>query len=253
MIKAPRRGISYLQGRFTSRNDFAHRQRVSEYQLHQCTLETAIVQATGIEELTVAKTILHDSSLSNFWSEVKTLARRDVGAIPVNYDADFYLAQMSYYICRLLQPTIVVETGVAHGTTSAFILRALADNDKGHLFSIDLPILRWRAQSVTGIAVPGELKGGWTLCLGDSRRLLPRLLQQVGSIDLFLHDSRHTYQHQMMEYTATWPYLRAGGVLLSDDICNDAFIEFAEARKVCPLIVARSAGEEGWFGLLPKP
>lgn len=44
-----------------------------------------------------------------------------------------------YTIVRAYKPEIVVETGVAHGVTSAFMLCAMHENNKGHLYSIDLP------------------------------------------------------------------------------------------------------------------
>ena len=48
-----------------------------------------------------------------------------------------------YGICRRINPEIVVETGVSIGTSSSFILQALEDNKKGHLYSIDLPDQRY--------------------------------------------------------------------------------------------------------------
>lgn len=44
-----------------------------------------------------------------------------------------------YAICRIMKPDIVVETGVAQGVSTAFILKALSANNAGGLFSIDLP------------------------------------------------------------------------------------------------------------------
>ena len=49
---------------------------------------------------------------------------------------------------------------------------------------------------------------------------------------MFLHDSLHTYSHMMYEYTTAWPYIRVGGVLLSDDIdFNEAFKQFYYSVK----------------------
>lgn len=250
-IRRPLWGISYVRGRFAAKDDPIHQRRVSEYQSHSYTLETAIALAAG-SELTTVQALLHDSALANFWSEVKALAARDPDCIPKSWDASPQLAQISYCLCRLLQPAVMVETGVAHGITSAFILRALAENGKGYLCSVDLPIVRWKSESLTGIAVPEQLRDRWTLYLGDSRHVLPRLLRKVGGIDVFLHDSRHTYQHQWMEYSVAWPYLPTGGVLLSDDLCNDAFIEFAEAQKARPIVVVLPSDGRR-LGLLVKP
>lgn len=44
-----------------------------------------------------------------------------------------------YLTVRLIKPETIVETGVSSGSSSAYILRALYDNQKGKLYSIDLP------------------------------------------------------------------------------------------------------------------
>ena len=42
--------------------------------------------------------------------------------------------------------------------------------------------------------------------------------------DLFLHDSLHTYRNMRRELEVAWPHLRAGGVILADDVeRNHAF------------------------------
>lgn len=41
-------------------------------------------------------------------------------------------------LVRILRPTVVIETGVANGISSAFILKALDKNNEGMLYSIDL-------------------------------------------------------------------------------------------------------------------
>lgn len=42
-----------------------------------------------------------------------------------------------YLLMRLLKPASVMETGVAAGVSSCFILQAMQDNNKGHLYSIE--------------------------------------------------------------------------------------------------------------------
>ena len=44
-----------------------------------------------------------------------------------------------YALVRYCKPDVFVETGVSHGASSAFILAAMEENQKGHLYSIDLP------------------------------------------------------------------------------------------------------------------
>ncbi len=53
------------------------------------------------------------------------------------------LGSFLYAIVRSLKPETVLETGVASGLASAYILLALRQNKKGKLYSIDLPSEGW--------------------------------------------------------------------------------------------------------------
>ena len=138
-----------------------------------------------------------------------------------------------YLICRIKRPSIVVETGVYWGFSSAHILEALAANNKGALFSVDLPDPSLALIGVKpGLVVPERLKGRWKLFLGKSCEVLPTLLQRLKEIDIFIHDSEHTYDNMMFEYTTAWEYIRrGGGLLISDDVDPNgcAFIDFCRS------------------------
>ncbi len=157
-------------------------------------------------------------------SLMEGIRRRDPFA--PRWAADSLLARCCYLSCRLLEPSVVIETGVAYGVSSAFILRALEENGHGVLHSVDLPPLRREYERFWGIAVPGALRGRWNLHRGSSRRVLPGLLRQTGTVDLFVHDSLHTYRTMRSEFEAVWPRLRKGGMILADDVeRNRAFDE----------------------------
>jgi predicted O-methyltransferase YrrM len=121
-----------------------------------------------------------------------------------------------YVIVRAAKPRVVVETGVLYGASSAHILAALACNGDGELYSIDLP--HEPHEPPHDFLVPGELGGRWTLVVGDSRCELPALLHRLSAIDLFYHDSLHTYQHMTWEYQAVLPHLTVRGILSSHDV-----------------------------------
>src|SRR4051794_41731603 len=55
---------------------------------------------------------------------------------PPNWNASLALARMSWIACRGLAAKTVVETGVAAGVTSSFLLAALDANGGGTLHSI---------------------------------------------------------------------------------------------------------------------
>ena len=150
-----------------------------------------------------------------------------------------------YALCRYVKPNIVVETGVHHGVSSSFILSALHHNQNGHLYSIDLPNVKYETDhggihtdqllkgESPGFLVEDYLRGRWTLILGDSKEALPKLLGGLGpeSIDIFYHDSKHTYEHMLFEFQTVWPYLKTGGLLLSDDVeWNNAFSDFSKCH-----------------------
>lgn len=171
-------------------------------------------------------------------------------------------SHLLYLIVRILKPTSVLETGVAGGMSSSFILEALKDNGKGRLYSIDLPKRKDHKSSKdafplegkcmgllpkgtdTGWLIPEELKTRWTLLLGKTSQHLPRLLKKLEQIDIFLHDSEHTYSNMLWEYQTAWPFIRNGGLLLSDDIdFNDAFSEFYQSvNYYCVVIVDNKFG-----------
>jgi hypothetical protein len=148
-----------------------------------------------------------------------------------------------YVIVRVLKPEIVIETGVAAGISSAFILQALEDNDKGKLYSIDLPNYTSPNEYTfipdgrqPGYAVPAYLFDRWQLRLGTSKDLLPDLLAEVGKVDIFLHDSDHSYENMLFEFVTAWGYLSGNGLLLSHDISwNAAFKHFAREKNRKPI------------------
>lgn len=161
------------------------------------------------------------------------------------------LLEMVRVVVRVMKPETIVETGVAQGLTTSVILRAMEDNGRGHLHSIDLPVLKADEREYVGRLVPERLRLRWTLHLGPSRHELPRVLEEVGTIDIFLHDADHTYGSQLEEYRAAWPALRPGGVLLSDDVGNRAFLDFAREVAASNWLVGREVARTG-VGLLVK-
>jgi Methyltransferase domain len=96
-----------------------------------------------------------------------------------------------YALVRALRPGIVFETGVHDGLGSALLLRALERNDSGKLIGFDVA-------ADSGWLVPASLRDRYELVMGDIRETLPRTLA-VGGVDLFIHDSLHTYEHERFE------------------------------------------------------
>jgi len=109
-------------------------------------------------------------------------------------------AMSCYLIIRLMRPKIVVETGVSAGRASAFMLKALEDNNYGYLYSID-------PDPNAGYAIPGVLKKRWFFIPKKSSEALPSLLERLDQVDMFLHDSLHTFENMMYEFKTVWPFI----------------------------------------------
>jgi predicted O-methyltransferase YrrM len=144
-----------------------------------------------------------------------------------------------YVVVRAAKPKVVVETGVASGISSAHILLALAANGAGTLHSIDFPNVQQGSMlpqgRTSGWIVPEALRGRWMLQLGHSRELLPDLLRTLDQVDLFLHDSDHSYQGMWFEFEQALPRLKHGGLLMSDDThLHSAWDDFCAKHHLRP-------------------
>jgi predicted O-methyltransferase YrrM len=162
------------------------------------------------------------------------------------YSADLYAKKvlLQYMTIRAFRPEIVVETGVANGVSSAHILLALQKNERGVLYSVGLDDPQYLpAGKSLGWIIPASLKSRWNLLMGDSLLLLPSLLAKLRTIDVFIHDSLHTYDHMLWEYRTAFPYLRTGGLLFSDDAAwNPAFCDYCREVAAGHCRILRGVG-----------
>jgi predicted O-methyltransferase YrrM len=213
-----------------------------------------------------------ESVVEGFWplwsTVVATLRAQGMAVGPFSFyewnDGDAGFVRAIWCLIRHLRPASVVETGVAHGMTSRFILEALETIGAGKLWSIDLPPLNPITRQEVGVAVrqTGVPVDRWTYIAGTSRRRLPALLSRLGCIDLFIHDSLHSNRNVTFELECAWRYLSAGGVIVVDDIdANPAFDTFTKAHPEHPSFVCtaeplspdmRRFNQKGLFGIIRK-
>jgi hypothetical protein len=167
-------------------------------------------------------------------------------------DADARLARVTWCLARELRPGCVVETGVARGLTTRVVLEALVRNGDGHLWSIDLPpLIEPRLAAETGAAVPARLRHRWTLIHGSSRRRLPAVLDALGGIDLFIHDSMHTTRNLRFELSHAWCALNQTGVAVIDDVeRNTATSRFLDETPGTPAVISPSGDGNALIGVL---
>lgn len=83
-----------------------------------------------------------------------------------------------------------------------------------------------------GWIVPADLRDRWELSVGRSQTTLPDLLSEVGSVDVFVHDSEHSTTGMCFEFDLAWESLVPEGVLVSLHVGrNDAFETFTAERR----------------------
>jgi len=143
-----------------------------------------------------------------------------------------------YTAVRLIKPEKVIETGSGSGMSSTFILAGLEMNNRGHLYSIDLPkpqvVTEHSPNSRPGWLIPDSLRNRWTLVVGKSEERLLPLLEELDEIDLFFHDSLHYFRHQKFEYETALPFIKSGGLLLSHDI-NKPYLSLCRRFNATPI------------------
>lgn len=147
--------------------------------------------------------------------------------------ADLYAKKVlcQYAAVWALKPRCIVETGIANGVSSAYLLLALQKNGGGSLHSVGLADPAYYPEGQEpGWFVPDWLREPWRIHLGDARDILPPLLVSLNHVDIFIHDSLHTYAHMLWEFQTAYPFLRSGGLLFADDaLWNASFHDFARA------------------------
>jgi hypothetical protein len=166
-------------------------------------------------------------------------------------DADLELCGAMWCIVRHNQPEVVIETGVAHGVSSRVVLEALAKNDRGHLWSVDLPHpLNSQLHGQTGVAVTDACRPRWTYLEGESRRMLPPLVAQVPAVELFIHDSLHTAENTLFEMEQAASNMARGGVMLVDDVRgHEGFAIFARRHPEYKTVLCSTADRAAGFGI----
>lgn len=111
-----------------------------------------------------------------------------------------------YAVIRATQPDHVVETGTHLGLGSCVIATALLRNGHGRLTTIDID------------PEAGYLIGEpWANVIDRRTGSSVDVLTELSEVDMFLHDSLHTYDYETRELAAVEPNLRANAIILSDN------------------------------------
>ncbi|MBU4419366.1 MAG: class I SAM-dependent methyltransferase, partial [Candidatus Omnitrophica bacterium] len=169
-------------------------------------------------------------------------------------DANFIFL---YLLTKILKPGVIIETGCNIGFSSTFIALAVKENDNGCMFYTMDPYLKFHSwetsislkssyekkQNIDGdelrgefnplSIVPQDMRKYIIFKAGRSNDVLPNLLKDNPKIDIFFHDSEHSYRNVIWECMTIWPYLKTGGYILVHDVShNSAFKEVSSKMEI---------------------
>lgn len=142
-----------------------------------------------------------------------------------------------YYLAEYTKAQNILETGVAYGWSSLAALLSLQQRN-GTLYSSDMPYLGKDNDRYVGCVVPESLKSRWKLFRFADKESLPKIFSEQNAFELIHYDSDKSYNGRMWAYPLLWSKLSPGGVLMSDDIMdNAAFMDYCQANNHQPVIV----------------
>ena len=170
---------------------------------------------------------------------------------PTDYSINSDSRKFLYRLCRILKPNNIIETGVAYGISSSYILQALEDNKSGKLYSIDSIFRPWQTKEMIGSIIPKKLRNRWELIIGKSTEKLENISTEINNLDIFIHDSSHTYENMMFEFNIIIKNIKKEGIIISDDVIgNDAFHDFSTSNNVKKYVI-KVEGNQG-LGIIIK-
>jgi predicted O-methyltransferase YrrM len=142
-----------------------------------------------------------------------------------------------YALVRALRPERVIETGTDKGLGSVVLAAALLRNGTGRLSTLDV-------NPESGYLIAGRYAEVVDRIIGDS---VETLAAGKDPVDIFLHDSLHTFEYETAEFAAVEPRLTERGVLLSDNAHeSEALAVWAEqTRRQFSFFAEQPAGH--WY------
>lgn len=188
------------------------------------------------ETITTVLNISNYDKIENKFLEEFKFAQNAEASCPVKMGGAGAL-DLIYYLAEFTQAKNVLETGVAYGWSSLAALLSLQQRN-GALYSSDMPYLGKDNDQFVGCVVPQNLKNNWKLFRFADKESLPKIFKEQNSFDFIHYDSDKSYNGRMWAYPILWEKLRNGGVLMSDDIGdNAAFMDYCINNKLEPVIV----------------
>lgn len=195
---------------------------------------------------------LRDRALDAVVAEFEPLAaalRERYDRVPLAFPAAYALADEAafvlYALARLLRPRTILESGVANGHSTYALLHAARANGCGRVHSVDV-------NPRVGVLLLDEERAPWSLTLlrrGHEQQDLRALVASLPPVDLFHHDSLHTYAWQSFEFDTVARH-SPGALIVSDDADGSfAFSDHCERTARRPVLLV---DERKVFGIIPR-
>lgn len=141
-----------------------------------------------------------------------------------------------YSFVRALAPDHVVETGTHLGLGSCVIAAALLRNGHGRLTTIDID------------PEAGYLIGEpWASVVDRRTGSSVDVLAEMKEVDVFLHDSLHTYDYETRELAAVEPNLRPDAIILSDNAHESSALSNWAERSARHYLFFKEQPRDHWW------
>lgn len=129
-----------------------------------------------------------------------------------------------YAFARALKPKVIVETGVHHGVGSLVLTSAIRRNSaegfEGKYFGTDI-------EPSAGELLKKPFSRFGKILYGDSIESLKKM--DDTSVDLFINDSDHSAEYELLEYETILSKLTKDGIVLGDNShATDSLRKFSE-------------------------
>lgn len=130
----------------------------------------------------------------------------------------FFARRLGWYaLVRILKPEVVVETGTDKGLGTLVIAQALKRNGSGVIYTLD-------KDPFAGALIDEEYWENIKILRGDSLQNLTT----IKNVDIFIHDSDHSFDHETAEYESIAQNLTSKAIVLSDNSeHNSALLEWS--------------------------
>jgi predicted O-methyltransferase YrrM len=141
-----------------------------------------------------------------------------------------------YSLVRAVEPDHVIETGTHLGLGSCVIAAALLRNGHGRLTTIDIdPDAGYLIEEPWASVV--DRRTGSSL----------DVIAELKDVDVFLHDSLHTYDYETMELTAVEPNLRPYAIVLSDNAHDSSALSTWAERSARHYLFFKEQPRDHWW------